>query len=229
MGHRKAYIAALLLFGVVTIIMLWRLRIRAFSDGRGLLWLVFLGACAGPLVYDFVEHTYMAAKPRYAIAGLPAAYLLVAAGLACLNLRSRIIMLALIILAWAPNGFSIYSNRWRSWSPFREISSAASVNSSPSDLVLVHSIPSGVLGMARYSNGRAALASWVGQLGTRKVPESIETLAAGRTRIVFVKVHDVGEPAPEEDWLRSHAVVTDETQMGIGTIIDFRPRNAQTF
>jgi 4-amino-4-deoxy-L-arabinose transferase-like glycosyltransferase len=228
-GHRKAYIAALLLFAIVVAIMVWRLRIHVFSRGLGLLWLIFLAACAGPLIYDVVAHTYMAAKPRYAIAALPAAYLLAATGLACLSLRPRIIILALIVLAWTPNGLSIYHNRWRSWAPFREISHAVSVNGSTSDLILIHSIPSGVLGMARYADGPAALASWVGQLGTRRVPESLQMLAAGRTRILFVRVHDVGQPAPEEDWLRANAVVSDETHMGIGTIVDFRPKGAETF
>jgi hypothetical protein len=139
------------------------------------------------------------------------------------------IMLALVVLAWAPNGLSIYQNRCRSWSPFREISHAANINGSASDLILVHSIPSGVLGMARYASGPAALASWVGQLGTRRVPESLHMLTAGRTRIVFVRVHDVGEPAPEEDWLRANAVVSDQTQLGIGTIVDFRPKGGETF
>jgi uncharacterized membrane protein len=229
MGHRKAYIAALILFGVVAAIMVWRLRMDVLTRTRGLLLLMFLAACAGPLVYDFVQHTYMAAKPRYAIGALPAAYLLTAAGLACLSARPRIIMLALIVVAWAPNGLSIYRNQCRNWSPFREISQIASVGSSATDLVLVHSIPSGVLGMARYYKGPAALASWVGQLRNRSVPESVQTLAAGRKRIFFVKIHDVGEPAPEETWLRANAVASDETQLGIGTIIDFRPKAAETF
>jgi|SRR2546423_8048273 len=77
----------------------------------------------------------------------------------------------------------------------------------PPDLVLVHSIPSGVLGIARYFDGAAAMTSWVGQLGNRRVPESMETLASGRTCISFLKIHEVGASAPEEDWLRANAAV----------------------
>ena len=58
------------------------------------------------------------------------------------------------------------------------------------------------------------LASWVGQLGMRQVPQSIYALVAGRTRILFVKVHDVREPAPEEDWLRANAEVLSEIRLG---------------
>ena len=67
---------------------------------------------------------------------------------------------------------------------------------SRSDLILVHSIPSGVLGVARYANGPAPIASWVGQLGNRRMPESLGQLAAGRSRILFVKVHQVGAAGP---------------------------------
>jgi hypothetical protein len=227
--HRTSNLAALMLFGIVAIAMAWRLRIRVFGGQRLLLWLPFAAACAGPLVFDFVQHTYTAAFSRYAIAALPVAYLLAAVGLSCLGRRTRLIMLALIILAWAPNVLSIYRNQSRSWSPIREISHAACANGSPSDLILIHSIPSGVLGIARYADGPAELTSWVGQLGTRRVPESIHQMAAGRTRIVFVNVHEVREPAPEEQWLRANAIVFRETRLSSGRIVDFRPVDSETF
>jgi hypothetical protein len=225
----EAASAALALFAVVAAAMVWRLRLRMFCGERLLLWLPFAAACAGPLAFDLVQHTYTVAVPRYAIAALPVAYLLAAVGLSCLGRRTRLIMLALIILAWAPNVLSIYRNQSRNWSPIREISHAACANGSPSDLILIHSIPSGVLGIARYADGPAELASWVGQLGTRRVPESLNALAAGRTRILFVKVHAVGEPAPEEDWLRANAAVFHKTRLGSGTIVDFRPMDSETF
>jgi 4-amino-4-deoxy-L-arabinose transferase-like glycosyltransferase len=221
--------AALALFAVVAVAMAWRLRSRMFHGCRVFLWLWFIAACAAPLAFDLAQHTYMVAVPRYAIAALPAAYLLAAVGLACLGRRTKLIMLALIVLAWAPNLLSIYGNRSRNWQPIRQLSRAANADGTPSDLILVHSIPSGVLGISRYANESAALASWVGQLGTRRVPESIHKLAAGRTRIVFVKVHAVREPAPEEQWLRANAVVFHETRLNWGRIVDFRPMDSKTF
>jgi hypothetical protein len=229
LDHRASNLAALMLFGIVAVAMAWRLRIHAFGGQRLLLWLLFAAACAGPLVFDIAQHTYTAAFPRYAIAALPGACLLTAMGLSCLGHRTRLIMLALIILAWAPNVLSIYRSQSRSWSPIREISRAACVNISPSDLILIHSIPSGVLGIARYADGRAVLASWVGQLRTRRVPESLNALTAGRTRVVFVNVHEVREPAPEEQWLRANAIVFRETRLSSGRIVDFRPVDSATF
>jgi hypothetical protein len=221
--------AAPILFGFVAVAMVWRLRAHVFSQSRLLLWLLFAATCAGPVLFDLVQHTYTTAVPRYAIAALPGAYLLAAVGLACLGQRTRVIVLILIVFAWAPNVLSIYGNQSRNWQPIREVSHSVCANSSSSDLILIHSIPSGVLGIARYADGPAELASWVGQLRTRRVPESIHKLAAGRTRVLFVRVHAVGEPAPEEDWLRANAVVSHETRLDSARIIDFRPLHVETF
>jgi hypothetical protein len=227
--YRSSNTAALILFGLIGIAMVSRLRIQIFGNHRLLLWLSFAAACAGPLAFDLVQHTYTVAVPRYAVAALPLAYLLAGVGLGCLSRYTRFVMLILIILAWAPTVLGIYRSGWRGWSPLREISRAACVNTGPSDLILIHSIPSGVLGIARYANDSAGLASWVGQLGRRRVPEAMHELVSGRTRIVFVKVHEVGEPAPEERWLRGNAVVFDDMDVGSGKIVEFRPRGEKTF
>jgi len=227
--YRSSNTAAIILFGLIGIAMVSRLRIQVFGNHRLLLWLSFTAACAGPLAFDLVQHTYTVAVPRYAVAALPLAYLLAGVGLGCLSRYTRFVMLILIILAWAPTVLGIYRSGWRGWSPLREISRAACVNAGPSDLILIHSIPSGVLGIARYANDSAGLASWVGQLGRRRVPEAMHELVSGRTRIVFVKVHEVGEPAPEERWLRGNAVVFDDMDVGSGKIVEFRPRGEKTF
>jgi hypothetical protein len=227
--NRISNTAALILFGLIGIAMVRHIRIQVFGHHRLLLWLSFGAACAGPLVFDLVQGTYTVAVPRYAATALPFAYLLAAVGFACLGRYTRIIMLILIILGWAPTVLGIYRSGARGWSPLREISQRACANRASSDLILIHSIPSGVLGIARYARGPAALASWVGQLGTRRVPESLHELAKGRTRIVLVKVHEVGEPAPEEDWLRANTVMVEETHLGSGQIVNFRPLAAETF
>ena len=78
---------ALVLFISLLVAMTWRLRMRLFNGGRLLLWLWFIAACGGPLVFDFLQGTYTVAVGRYAAAALPAAYLLAAVGLACLPPR----------------------------------------------------------------------------------------------------------------------------------------------
>jgi hypothetical protein len=61
------------------------------------------------------------------------------------------------------------------------------------------------------------------------VPDSLRSLIAGRKRIWFVRIHDVGEAAPEETWLRENAVVAKESKIGRVRIIDFRPKAAANF
>ncbi|MGI9173323.1 MAG: hypothetical protein ACR2F0_08450, partial [Chthoniobacterales bacterium] len=204
-GPRSMKIA-LWIFGSVGVLLLWRMRRRPFAWRRLLLWLAFAAACMGPLAFDLIQHTYTVAARRYAMAALPPAYLLAGLGFATLRLPLRSILLALVLIAWKPELLSMYRDR-TPWTAIRKVARAASEGSGPSDLILVHSIPSGALGVARYATGSAAIAPWVGQLGKRRVPESIEQLARGRKRILFVSVHEVGAEAPEEQWLRVHAIV----------------------
>jgi hypothetical protein len=67
--------------------------------------------------------------------------------------------------------------------------------------MIVHSVPSGVLGIARYMPIEIPTASWVGQLRQRRVPQDVERFISGRDRVILVKINEVGEPAPEEGWL----------------------------
>ena len=126
-GCRISSIVAFMLFAAVAALALWRRRLRVLSRDRLLLALVFAAACAGPFAFDVLQHTYTIAWPRYAISALPAAYLLAAAGLACLRPRTRIIMLSLIVLAWTPN-LVIMNQDPSHWNSIREISRTVSAN-----------------------------------------------------------------------------------------------------
>src|SRR5690606_39068537 len=97
------------------------------------------------------------------------------------------------------------------------------------DVVLVHSIPSGVLAFARYADGPAPIASWVGQLGQRVVPDSLLELVQDRRQVFFIRFHEVGAAAPEEDWLRAHATVVREDQYAGTRVTVFGPREGATF
>lgn len=228
LGYRWSNIIPVLLFGVIAGLMLWKMRSRVLVHGRLLVALLFLAGCAGPFAFDLVQHTYTIAWPRYAISALPAAYLLAASGLACLPRRTSAVLLALVVLAWVPNLLGLNRTRFW-WAPPRTIAQTASRNRSASDLILIHSIPSGFINIARYVQGPAPLASWIEQLGNRRVPDSLHSLARGRTSVVFVKVHEAGSPDPEVDWLRANTTVSRQTRVGLVNIIDFGPRGSKTF
>jgi hypothetical protein len=218
--------SALVVFGVVAAIAAWRLRLQAFRGGRLLLWLVFVAACFGPLVFDLVAHTYTMAVPRYSVAALSGAYLLLGLAFAALERRIALAVLAIIMLTWVPDVFSMYRAPLP-WRPLREIAHTASVNSSPSDVILVHEIPAHLFGIARYVSGPAPLASSVGPLQARPMPDALNKLIAGRTRVIFV--WNGLENVPEEKWLRANAVVSNETRVGPWAIVTFRPMNSERF
>jgi hypothetical protein len=226
---RLSSLAATALFGFVAAALAWRFRLRILTSRRLFLVLWFAVVCAAPTAMDLVRHTYVTNNPRYTLAALPAAYLLAAIGLCSLGKRAAYIVLGLILLSWIVPIANIYRLRWRSGEPFRDVAREMSASGSSSNLVLIHSIPTGVLGIARYTDGASPLAAWVQQLGTRRVPESLSALAAGRARILFILAHSLGEPVPEQDWLRANAIVVRETWMDRIKVIEFRPKEAAAF
>jgi uncharacterized membrane protein len=213
----------------------WKLSWSAFSPRRRLLWLWLLGACLGPVVFDWLRGTYVVAVPRYVLAGMPAAFLLVGLGLGRLPRATRAGFATLIVLACLVGLQTIYFNNSRDYEPTRQVGHLLAGQVTASDVVIVHSIPSGVAGVARYLEqyGAAArgvgFASWVGQLRSRRVPEDIQRLAAGRGRVILVKLHEVGQPAPEEEWLRQNATLVDSVPDEVATVLFFVPRGAEVF
>jgi 4-amino-4-deoxy-L-arabinose transferase-like glycosyltransferase len=228
-SERWSSYGATALFALGAAAAAWRLRLRAFAGPRLLVWLWFIVSCSAPIVIDLLQHTYVSNNPRYVITALPAAYFLAAIAFGALDRRICISLLLLIAFTWAVPIMAIYHEQYRTGDPFETMAQTVSSNSNLSDLTLVHSIPSGVLGIARYADGASNIASWVQQLGTRRVPDSLLTLAAGRSRIRFVKVHQLAEPAPEEDWLRTNAVLSREIPFQFGLVADFRPMNSDKF
>jgi hypothetical protein len=107
--------------------------------------------------------------------------------------------------------------------PLWKIGRILSADAGAEDLVIVHSVPTGAIGVARYSQSPAPIVDWVGQLANRTVPESITTLVAGTRHIFFVRFHEVGALAPEEDWLRTHARVVRDSHFGLMQLTEFSP------
>jgi mannosyltransferase len=201
--------------------LLRRGRAAVIGGGRDLIWLWVMGACIGPVVFDLLRDTSTSLIGRYALAGMPAGMLLL--GFALGRLRTGIAVGAMVLLAgaWSPGLRDLFAGRARSWEPYRQAAAGAGAWVRPGGLVLVHSIPSGVLGIARYLDGDVPMAAWVGQLGRRRVPGDIESLLAGRERVALVRIHDVGEPAPEEEWLRANASVVREQRLPHASVVYF--------
>jgi hypothetical protein len=217
----------LVIFAVIAVAATWRLRLYMFARGRLLLWLLFFAPCAGVLLFDLLMYSYTVAIDRYAIAALPFACLLAAAALASLTFGTRTLLLALILLAWAPNSL-IYKKTGQRVT-HRNRAGVVNAKQRPTDLILIDGTPSGVLDVVRYLKGPAAIAGWtphwIAEPGTERSPERILEMAAGRTRILWVAAAGAEPSPPERDWLRTHAVAVEETTF----VSEFRPRDSETF
>jgi len=53
--------------------------------------------------------------------------------------------------------------------------------------------------------------------------------ATGKQRIFLLKIHDVGEPAYEETWLRKNATLTAYEEDGIAELLIFKPSSGPLF
>jgi hypothetical protein len=165
---------------------------------------------------------------RYAAAGLPAALLLAASAAPLIGPRLRTGVLALVCLAWLPNLSLMAHRSSRSFCPAREVADTLEATTGAHDLILVHSIPSGVLGVARYYDGESELETWVEQLGQRRVPGPL-SMMLGRSQVALVRIHEVGAPCPVEDWLRTHSLLLGERWKEAAHILYFGVREVARF
>ncbi len=203
-----------------------------------LLWFWLAGALGGPALFDLLRGTYATAHGRYALAGMPAAFLLAGIGLGRLPPRLRTLFVGAILLFYLAGIGHLYLYDLRNEAQFQRVGRLLAEQAGETDLVIVHSIPSGVAGVARYlereGTREVGFASWVGQLRQRRVPDDLEHLALGRRRIILVKIHEAGEPAPQEDYLRDHGLLIREYAMvkdGVAyfQVLFFVPRQGETF
>lgn len=223
-SRRAALATAVVFAGVLA----WTLRRRLFRPRVLLLWAWLLAALSGPVLSDTLRGTYTTAVPRYAIAGLPAAVLLASLGLSRARWPVALVLALMLAVPWAFGNRLIMQER-AAWEPFREIAGQVDAGARSGDLVILHSIPSGVAGVARYVQSDTAILPWTGQLRQRRVPEDLAAHAAGYRRVVLIAVHEVGEPTPQEDWLRVHGRVESEVRMGLGRIVYFVPLDGDRF
>jgi hypothetical protein len=212
----------------VAALALRRLGGRLFSPRRSLLWLTCLTAVGTPLVLDAVLGTYMSAVPRYAIIALPPALVLITVMLTSLRLRSRRLVTALVLALAMAGTWQVVRAPAREGEPLDELGEFLARKAGPTDVVVVHSIPSVVCGVARYMERSgsgadgALIASWVGQLKRRRVPGDVDDLARGRGRVLLVDIHATGDHLPPSVWLQTGARLISTHRFGNARVFAFR-------
>lgn len=220
---------ALPLLIAAVMIIVWRRRLGILTGHHPLLVAMLLAALAIPILYDLSHGTYLSLIGRYAITGLPALMLLVGSLLGRLTRPYQPLVLTLLLLGWAPGIYGlVFHGRFES-APIEPIAEIINERSQPGDLIVLHSIPSGVVSLTRAMTVDTPVLSWVDQLGQRRAPEDIARLSAGYRRIVIIQFHSVGAPAPELDWLRVTAELTQEVQIGAALVSVFVPPTGEHF
>jgi hypothetical protein len=214
---------------IVFALAVWRLGKRLLTPRRLLLWVTCLAAVGTPAVLDLALGTYMAAVPRYAIAALPPGLVLVAVTLTAVRPRRRVLVVAVLVTLAMAGSFSLLRAEDRNGEPFTRLGRFLATRARTSDLIIVHSIPSGVCGVARYmiaggaGHNSALVAPWIGQLQHHEVPRDIETLARGRHHVLLVEIHTVGDESPRMTWLQSGARVVSTQMFGNAEVYVFAP------
>jgi hypothetical protein len=228
-GNATADLFQKVIFIVLGIALAVKAGRQIFAGPRLLAWLCLAAGVGGPILVDTLQNTYTANVPRYASGALAAAVLITGFALAQVPGRPRAALLLLILVCWLPTARVFRWQVGRSDQPYRGIDGIIRQNHRENDVMIVHSIPAGVLGIARYMPIEIPTASWVGQLRQRRVPQDVERFIAGRDRVILVKIHEVGEPAPEEGWLLERSRLAFATTHGSGSIEIFVPLSGQTF
>jgi hypothetical protein len=207
-GAKWADICAAGLY-VLLIVVTLRQGVRPLlSDRRQLLWLWVLAAVLGPLAFDLFRNTNASLLARYALPGLPAGLLLAAMAISRLPWKGYAVFVLLILLLWVPGNRDVFAKPSRPWEPFPEVALRLNAWARSDDLIIVHSIPSGVIGVARYIGSNTPIASWVVQLNQRRVPDDLVAVTAGHRRVTLVKIHHLRKASPAETWLRKHMELT---------------------
>lgn len=204
---------------------------RLFGRRSLLLWLWLAASCVGPLVFDLALHTTTSSLDRYALPALPAAMLLVGLLLSRLPRKLHTLALSALLLAWLPGALALTRGEPRAWQPYRRIGARLMAWAQPGDAVVVHSIPSGVIGVARYLKGEFRIGSWIEPLGLRQVPGDLQLLLVGHRRVALVKVAYLYRPSPAEAWLRAHARLLrrDRFTRSGAEVLYFEPLQGPTF
>jgi hypothetical protein len=208
-GRRIAELVALGAVAAILVLLFASRRLswrNAFSGRRQLLWLCLAAAALGPVALDIPLHSHTSWIPRYAAAGLPAAVLLLGLAISRVPNRVRYVVAGVLLLSWSTGVRRCIINPARSYGYFRELGVLVDQNTDPKrDIIIVDSIPSGVVGMARYMKTTTPMVSWVPGLRPEQIPPKVATLVGPGGRIVLVKIHNLGRHLALEDWLRHNA------------------------
>ena len=177
---------------------------------------------------DALQGTYTSAIARYALAALPATIALFGGVLAAFPGRRPAAWIVALAVVWAAAMVPFVRGTSRAGEPFEAAALAAAERVGTDGLVLVHGIPSSVVGMAHYMPDSTPVAAWVGQLGERRMPDDLIRLVQDRDTVALADMHSVGEPMPQKPWLERHRRLFRTSPFQDATFYYFAPVSDST-
>jgi len=200
------------LAALYALLALWLLRggqVRSlFAPDRRLVWLWVAAVVLGPWIFDLLRTTGASRIPRYVLSGLPAAMLLVAFAVQPLADRLRAVFVTLVLLDWTAGLAPIVRQPSRPGAVSGALASDLERRLRPDGVVLVHSVPSGVIALSRALTRDLPFLVWIEPLGLRREDE-LPALLQGRSQVALVQVHNIGLASPAERWLREHSRLSE--------------------
>jgi hypothetical protein len=200
------------LAALYALLALWLLRggqVRSlFAPDRRLVWLWVAAVVLGPWLFDLLRNTGASRIPRYVLSGLPAAMLLVAFAVQPLSDRFRAAFVALVLLGWTAGLAPIVRQPSRPGAVYGALASDLERRVRPDGVVLVHSVPSGVIALSRALTRDLPFLVWIEPLGLRR-EDDLPALLRGRAQVALVQVHNIGLDSPAERWLHEHGRLTE--------------------
>jgi uncharacterized membrane protein len=208
-GSRTVDAILAALYAVLAIRLLRGGRLRSlFSPERRLVWLWVAAAVLGPWAVDLLRSTGASRIPRYVLGGLPAAMLLVGFAVESLPSRARAAFVSLVLLGWTAGLAPILRQPSRPGAVYRALASDLERRARPDGVILVHSVPSGVIALSRALTRDLPFLVWIEPLGLRREDE-LPALLQGRSQVALVQVHNIGLASPAERWLREHCRLSE--------------------
>lgn len=212
-----------LAFGMAGVLLLVAFnRRREYVSRRALLLVCWVSASiAGPVVFDLWRGTTTSALFRYALPGLPAAIVLLAVTLAPRrHTGGALLLIALVCCWWPALRETVFTAPARPGQPLLQIARrldewASSGSARP--LVVMHTVPTGLIGVCRYMTARVPVLGSIVRLRSAPAPAELDVLRQTYGRVALLRLHDFVEPLAIRvwvAWLHEHARLDGGEQMG---------------
>ena len=206
-----------------------QIRLLRPSASVVLVWGWAAACIVGLLAFDVWRGTRTSDYLRYALPALPAALILLAVVITTARPAVQAIVIVSIVgVWWHVASVSVFTSVPRPGQPLPDVARNIQAWAHTGDgapLVIVHSIPTGLIGLARYLDGSLAVYPSVPRINNGTAPPDIHRLTTRYDRFAFVGFHDLGTESAYESWLSAHTQLVGREQIG-GVRVAYFARHA---